>query len=121
MQDRGYNSFASNLIKLSVNETKWSSLLARIRALILYISIWIFDFGPEKLSGLSRNERHALTVSYIVTQFARESFGISCFRGSCMREYDLILIGLHVKMLDSAPFTVRPWKNTTCLRGHLAQ
>ena len=34
---------------------KWSSLLARTSALILYISIWIFDFGSEKLSGLSRN------------------------------------------------------------------
>ena len=43
------------MIKLSVNETKWSSLLARTRALILYISIWTFDFGPEKLPGLSRN------------------------------------------------------------------
>ena len=30
---------ACNMIKLSVNETKWSSLLARTRALILYISI----------------------------------------------------------------------------------
>ena len=50
-----FNSFVSNVIKLSVNETKWSSLLARTRALILYISIWIFDFGPEKLPGLSRN------------------------------------------------------------------
>ena len=55
MQDRGFNSFASNMIKLSVNETKWSSLLAWTRAFVLYISIWIFDFGPEKLPGLSRN------------------------------------------------------------------
>ena len=55
MQDRGFNSFVSNMIKLSVIETKWSSLLARIRALILCISIRIFDFGPEKLPGLSRN------------------------------------------------------------------
>ena len=31
-------------------------------------------------------------MSYIVTQFARESFGICRFRGSCMREYDLIRI-----------------------------
>ena len=38
-----------------MNETKWSSLLARNRALILYVSIWIFDFGPVKLPGLSRN------------------------------------------------------------------
>ena len=43
------------MVKLSVNETQWSSLLARTRALILYISIGIFDFGPEKLPGLSRN------------------------------------------------------------------
>ena len=43
------------MIKLSVNETKWSSLLARTRAFIPYISIWIFDLGPVKLPGLSRN------------------------------------------------------------------
>ena len=43
------------MIKLSVNETKWSSLLARTRALNLYIWIWIFDFGAEKLPELSRN------------------------------------------------------------------
>ena len=43
------------MIKLWVNETKWSTLLARTCALILYISIWIFDFGHEKLAGLSRN------------------------------------------------------------------
>ena len=29
MQDRSFNSFASNMIKLSVNETKWSIFLAR--------------------------------------------------------------------------------------------
>ena len=39
MQDRSFSSFASNLIKPSVNETKWSILLARTRALILFISI----------------------------------------------------------------------------------
>ena len=43
------------MIKLSVKETKWSSLLARAYALILYISISIFGFGPEKLPGRSRN------------------------------------------------------------------
>ena len=43
------------MTKLSVNETKWSSLLGRARALILNISISIFDFGPVKLPGLSRN------------------------------------------------------------------
>ena len=36
MQDR---NFASNMIKLLVNETKWSSLLAWTFALTLYISI----------------------------------------------------------------------------------
>ena len=49
-------------MKLSVNETKWSSLLTRNRVLILYISIWIFDFGPEKLPGLSRNGPPAVTL-----------------------------------------------------------
>ena len=43
------------MIKVSGSETKWSSLLARTSALILYISIWIFDFGSGKLPGLSRN------------------------------------------------------------------
>ena len=62
MQDRGFSSFASNMMKLSVNETKWSSLLTRNRVLILYISIWIFDFGPEKLPGLSRNGPLAVTL-----------------------------------------------------------
>ena len=31
--------FISNMIKLSVSKIKWSSLLARTRALILYITI----------------------------------------------------------------------------------
>ena len=48
------------MIKLSVNETKWSSLLARTCALILYISVWIFDFGPVKLLGLSRKGPQAI-------------------------------------------------------------
>ena len=67
IKDRGFNSFASNMIKLSVNETKWSSLLARTGALILYISIWIFDFGPVKLPGLSRN--WPLISGYLNTWF----------------------------------------------------
>ena len=49
------------MIKLSVNETKCSSLLARTRALILFISIGIFDFGPETLTGVSRNGPQALS------------------------------------------------------------
>ena len=39
----------------------------------------------------------------IVTQFARERFGIYCIRGSCKREYDLGSV-----YMVSAPFTVRP-------------
>ena len=39
MKDRNFNSFLSGMIKLSVNETKWTILLARTRALILFISI----------------------------------------------------------------------------------
>ena len=39
MQERVFDSFASNIIKLAVNETKWSTLLARTSALVLYISI----------------------------------------------------------------------------------
>ena len=46
------------MIKLSANETKWSSLLARTHAFILYISISIFDFGPEKLPGVKRPPKH---------------------------------------------------------------
>ena len=47
MQDKGFNRLASNKIKLSVNEIKWSSFVARTRA----ISLWILDFGPEKITG----------------------------------------------------------------------
>ena len=43
IKDRGLNSLASNMIKLSVNETKWSSLLAKTRALILY-TVFRFDY-----------------------------------------------------------------------------
>ena len=51
------------MIKLSVSETKWSSLLASTQALIPYISIWIFDFAPKKLPGLSRTEPNRRIVS----------------------------------------------------------
>ena len=46
-----FNSFASNMIKQSVNETKWSSLLARTRAFILYISIPSIWLRARKLAG----------------------------------------------------------------------
>ena len=37
--NRGFNIFASNMIKLSLHETKWNSLLAGTHAPILYILI----------------------------------------------------------------------------------
>ena len=52
MQDRGFNSFASNMIKLWVKETKWSSLLARTRALIfLYFDLKIW-FRARNVTGI---------------------------------------------------------------------
>ena len=38
-------------------------LLFKWKIEVLYISIWIFDFGPEKLPGLSRNGPQDLSVS----------------------------------------------------------
>ena len=53
-------------VKLSVNKTKWNiSLLARTRDFILFISIWMFDFGPEKLSGFWRNGPLIKSCRYI--------------------------------------------------------
>ena len=53
MQDKGFNSFISNMTNLSVNETKRSSLLARTRALILYISNFDLNvcFRARKVTG----------------------------------------------------------------------
>ena len=67
LSDRGFNSFAFNMIKLSVNETQWRSLLARTPALILCISIGIFDFGPEKLPGLSKNGPQGALITTFCT------------------------------------------------------
>ena len=48
MQDRGFNSFPSNMIKLSVNETKRSSLLALTRALFRFEYLIL---GPKSFSS----------------------------------------------------------------------
>ena len=99
MQDRGFNSFASNMIKLSVNETKWSSLLARTCALILYISIWKFDFGPEKLPGLSRNGPLCSDASSVWNFCARFSDAISRKNQWWRREMSAVSSGYqYVKM-----------------------
>ena len=64
MQDRGFNSFTSNMIKLSLSETKWSSLLSRTGALILFILIWIFEFGPEKVTRTFKKRATALVILF---------------------------------------------------------
>ena len=47
--------------------------------------------SPADIAPLtSKLFNQAFTVSCIVTQFAREGFGICRLRGSCMRLYDLI-------------------------------
>ena len=66
MQGRGFNSFASNRIKLSVNETEWSSLLARTRALILYIYSFRFEnliSDPKRYRGFRETGPWYLVVS----------------------------------------------------------
>ena len=48
MQGRSFNSFASNMIKLSVNETKRSSLLARPTPLFLIFRFENLISGPKR-------------------------------------------------------------------------
>ena len=47
LRDPGFNSLASTMIELSANETKWSSLVARIRALILMCRVDYLISGPK--------------------------------------------------------------------------
>ena len=115
MKDRGFNSFASSMIKLSVKETKWSSLLARTRALILYISIWIFDFGPEKLPGLSRN---GPLGDFGVPSFRRHS--AEPLHSTSVKYAGAIILAI---ALTIAALALGPWlrtpekKKNTCRRG----
>ena len=60
---------------------------SRSYSLYFGLNIW---FRARKVTGTF--EKRAPGASPELYQFARESFGISCFRGSCMREYDLILL-----------------------------
>ena len=65
MQDRSFNSFASNMIKLSVNETKWSILLARTGALIFFyfdLNIW---FRARKVIGTLEKRAPAAPVFFL--------------------------------------------------------
>ena len=76
---------------------KWSSLLARTRALILYIWIWIFDFGPEKLPGLSRNgplafrQKFMLSLLRLEPKHKKNSPNPSRIRTFLFRSYSSII------------------------------
>ena len=48
IKEWGFNSFASNMIKLSVNESKWSSLDPRSYSLYFDLNIW---FQARKVTG----------------------------------------------------------------------
>ena len=66
------------MIKLSVSETKWSSLLARTGALILYISIGKFDFGPESYRDFRETgPRSQIPSNHVHTEGAIESVRIN--------------------------------------------
>ena len=52
---RSFKSFENCTIKLSVRETKWTSLEVRTNPTFLETLISKYDFGPVKLPGLSRN------------------------------------------------------------------
>ena len=54
MQDRAFHTFANDMIKLSVDKTKLTSLLARTRAFILQILISMFGFEPREVTGSCR-------------------------------------------------------------------
>ena len=103
MQGRGFNSFASNMIKISVNETEWSSLLARTRVLILYISIWKFDFGPETLPGLSRNGPLATSISneYIAVRYLQKQQMLKVLTLHC--KHKMIFNGLRKITSNGVP------------------
>ena len=53
--DESFKRFENCTVKISVNETKWTSLEARTHLTLLETLISKFDFGPVKLPGLSRN------------------------------------------------------------------
>ena len=58
-QDRGFKLFAENMIKLSLNKTKSTNLLARTRFSFFRFGFEYLFLGPksqpEKFPGLSRN------------------------------------------------------------------
>ena len=53
--DSSFKRFENGTVKLSAKETKWTSLEVRTHPTFLENSISKYDFGPVKLTGLSRN------------------------------------------------------------------
>ena len=62
MEDGGFNSFATNMMKLSVSETKWSSLLARTGAFILEYLI----SGPKSYGDFRETGPWPLDRNYVI-------------------------------------------------------
>ena len=52
VQDRGFNSFESNMIKLSVNETKWSSCSPGPALLFFIFRFQYLISGPKSYQGI---------------------------------------------------------------------
>ena len=67
IQDQSFNIFENDVMKLSVNEVKWTGLRGRSCATIEQVQVLKFAFGPEKFPGLSRNEVFS-EINSIVTQ-----------------------------------------------------
>ena len=61
MKDRGFNSFASYMRKLSVNETKWTILLANPRSYSFYIDFNIW-FRARRVIGTLKKRAPGLPV-----------------------------------------------------------
>ena len=55
--DSSFKRFENCTVKLSAKETKWTSLEVRTHPTFLENLISKHDFGPVKLTGLSRNAR----------------------------------------------------------------
>ena len=53
--DSSFKRFENCTVKLSAKETKWTSLEVKTHPTFLENLISKYDFGPVKLSGLSRN------------------------------------------------------------------
>ena len=53
--DSSFKRFENCTVKLSVKETKWTSLEVRTHPTFLENLSSKYDFGPVKLPGLSRN------------------------------------------------------------------